>query len=89
MAEETRSYLSWSMWVLFFTHAVLAAFTCFVLMIINLMFLRSFRDIWFIWVWLIWGGLVFLHYKAVEFFHGSKWASWRKILIDKMKENIG
>ncbi len=77
------------MWLLFFTNAALAAFTCILLMIINLMFLKSFRDIWFIWVWLIWGGLVWGHYKAMLFFHGEKWRYYKKMAIDKIQEKVG
>jgi len=89
MAEENQSYLSWTMWTLFGVHAVLYVVTCFILMVFNLMLIKSWRDIWFIWIWFFWGLLLWLNYYLLVFFHGPKWAAWKKLLIDKMKEKIG
>ncbi|MFC1516965.1 hypothetical protein ACFL5G_00235 [Candidatus Margulisiibacteriota bacterium] len=90
MAEQNeQSYFSWSMWILFYVHLVLCILTCLILMIFNLLLIKTWRDIWFIWIWLIWGLVVWGHYLLLVFFHSEKWAKLQKRVIQKTKEKIG
>ncbi|MEK7499135.1 MAG: hypothetical protein AAB649_00850 [Patescibacteria group bacterium] len=88
MAEE-QSYISWAMRMLFIVHAAIAVFTCFIFMVINLMLLKSFRDIWFVWLWIVWAALLFGHYKTLVFFRSEQWKSFRDDAMQKIQEKIG